>query len=140
MRRPTWSNPKHPAQLGSTPATYAFPVIGNRPVEEVAVLAVMTPIWADKYETAGRVRPRIEIVFDWAVSHVWRLDNPADRGILRVLPRISRSNSHHTALPYVEVPEALARVRESTADPMTRLSFEFLVLTAARSGEVRLVI
>ena len=32
----------------------------------------------------------------------------------------------------------MANVRESTADPITRLAFEFLALTAARSGEVRL--
>ena len=131
MRRPTWS----------TPTTYyAFPVIGNRPVDEVAVLAVLTPIWTEKNNTDSGVRQRLETVLDWAIAQGWRLDNPAGRGILRVLPRISRSNSHHTALPYGEVPEALARVRESTADSMTRLSFEFLVLTVARSGEVRLAI
>ena len=36
------------------------------------------------------------------------------------------------------MPDALRQVRESTADRVTRLSFEVLVLTAARSGEVRL--
>ncbi len=68
----------------------------------------------------------------------WRQDNPAGKAITRVLPRTSRLKSHYAALPYGEVPEALKRVRESTADLVTRLSFEFLVLTAARSSEVRL--
>ena len=102
------------------------------------VLAVLTPIWTVKSETASRVRQRMETVFDWAVAQGWRLDNPAGRSILKVLPKQPKVKNHHPALPYGEVPAALERVRESTADPVTKLSFEFLVLTAARSGEVRL--
>ena len=36
------------------------------------------------------------------------------------------------------LPPALENVKLSTADTVTKLAFEFLVLTAARSGEVRL--
>ena len=141
MRRPTWSNPKHAAQWENTLRTYAHPVIGRKPVDEVTtsdVLAILVPIWTSKPETASRVRQRLETVLDWSVARGWRGDNPAAKAILRVLPRISRLKGHHTALPYSEVPDALGQVRESTADPVTRLSFEFLVLTASRSGEVRL--
>ena len=49
----------------------------------------------------------------------------------------TRGKNHFEALNYSKVPEAVARVRECNADLVTRLSFEFLVLTAARSGEVR---
>ena len=141
MRRPTWSNAKHASQWTNTLRTYAHPVIGRKPVDEVTtgdVLAVLTPIWTAKPETASRVRQRLETVFDWAIFQGWRMDNPAGKGILKVLPRTSRLKSHHTALPHRDVPEALQRVRESTADLVTRLSFEFLVLTAARSNEARL--
>ena len=141
MRRPTWSNPKHASQWTNTLRTYAHPVIGRKFVDEVTtgdVLAILTPIWTTKPETASRVRQRLETVFDWTIAQEWRADNPAGKGILRALPRISRLKGHHTALPYSEVPGALRLVRESTADLVTRLSFEFLVLTAARSGEVRL--
>ena len=55
----------------------------------------------------------------------------------RVLPRLRRVKDHHRALHYAEVRAALERIRESAAGLSTRLSFEFLVLTAARSGEVR---
>ena len=140
LRRPIWSNPKHAAQWESTLATYAFPAIGNRPVDRITsgdVLAILTPIWTDKHETASRVRQRMEVVFDWAIATGWRLDNPAGKAVLRVLPRTAKLKRRHRSLPYGEVPEALRRVRESAADPVTRLSFEFLVLTAARSGEVR---
>ena len=140
LRRPTWSNPKHAAQWENTLATYAFPVMGHKPVDLITtadVLAVLTPIWTEKHETASRVRQRMEAVFDLAIANGLRLDNPAGKHILRVLPRVRKTKQHHRALPYAWVPEALEKVKTSTADWATRLAFEFLVLTASRSGEAR---
>ena len=120
LRRPIWSNPKHAAQWESTLATYAFPAIGNRPVDRITsadVLAILTPIWTAKHETASRVRQRMEVVFDWAIATGWRLDNPAGKAVLRVLPRTSMLKSNHRSLPYGEVPEALIRVREVRSGP-----------------------
>ncbi len=141
MRRPTWSNAKHASQWTNTLATYAHPLIGRKPVDEITtadVLAVLAPIWTVKTETASRVHQRLQTVFDWVIAQGWRLDNPAGKAIIRALPRVSRLKRHHTALPVAEVPAALRTVRESTADLATRLAFEFLVLTAARSNEARL--
>ena len=141
MRRPTWSNAKHAAQWTSTLATYAHPVIGRKPADEITtgdVLAILSPIWTAKPETASRVRQRLEAVFDWVVAQGWRPDNPASRAVLRALPRVSRVKRHHAALPVLDVPVALKTVRESGADVATRLAFEFLVLTASRSREARL--
>ena len=140
LRRPTWSNPKHAVQWTSTLKTYAFPVIGDITVDSITAadaLAVLEPIWTVKPETASRVRQRMETVLDWAVSHGYRLDNPAGRSLLKVLPTAKRLKKHHTSLPYERVPEALRLVRDSRANERTKLAFEFLVLTAARSGEVR---
>jgi integrase len=140
LRRPTWSNPKHAAQWTATLKTYAFPVIGDMAVDSITAadaLAVLEPIWTAKPETASRVRQRMETVLDWAVSHGYRLDNPAGRSLLKVLPAARRLRKHHASLPYEQVPAALDLVRESNANVMTKLAFEFLVLTAARSGEVR---
>ena len=70
--------------------TYAYPVIGRKPVNAITaadVLAVLTPIWTDKPETASRVRQRMETVMDWAVTAGHRLDNPAGKAVLRVLPK-----------------------------------------------------
>ena len=98
---------------------------------------VLTPIWTCEPETASRVRQRMETVMDWAVAQGHRLDNPAGRSLLKVLPSVKRLKEHRRALPYVHVPGAMARVRESSADAPTKLALEFLVLTASRSGEVR---
>ena len=141
LRRPTWSNSKHGDQWENTLATYAFPVIGRKQVDDITtsdILAILAPIWNTKCETASRVRQRIETVLDWTVAQGWRTDNPAGKAIIRVLGKQAKQVKHHLALPYTDVPEALKRARESSSDQVTRLAFEFLVLTAARSKEVRL--
>ena len=120
---------------------YAFPRLGKRPVGEITtadVLAVLTPIWHDKPETARRVRQRIGAVMKWAVAQGYRGDNPAGEAIGQALPRHSDLKWHMKALPHGGVAGAIEAVRGSDASMAAKLAFEFLVLTAARSGEVRL--
>ena len=131
---------KSEAQWRASMRDYALPRLGAMPVDRVTsadVLGVLTPIWNEKRETARRVRHRIGAVMKWAVAEGFRLDNPAGDAIGEALPKSGQRVEHHPALPYAEVAEALARVRRSDAALSTKLAFEFLVLTAARSGEVR---
>ena len=140
LRRPTWSNERHATQWRESLTIHAFPAIGNKQVTEITsadVMKVLTPIWTAKSETANRVRQRMETVFDYAVVQGWRPDNPANGALSKALPRRPRTKRHHPALPYAKLPEALARIQECTAELSTRLAFEFMVLTAARTGEVR---
>ena len=120
---------------------YAFPRIGSRPVSEVNtadVLEILTPIWHVKAETARAVRQRIRSVLEWAIAMDLRTDNPCDR-VLPVLGPQHDIVTHRLALPHRDVAAAIETVRASTvAQPAVALAFEFLVLTAARSGEVRL--
>ncbi|MCY4596982.1 MAG: site-specific integrase [Bryobacterales bacterium] len=71
-------------------------------------------------------------------THVNRTDDPAGATLDAALPRNGRSTQHFAALPHGEVAAAIATVRNSDAWPGTKAAFEFLVLTACRSGEVRL--
>ena len=140
LRRPTWSNPKHAGQWQSTLQTYAFPLIGNKAVDAITaadILEVLTPIWTYKPETASRVRQRMETVMDWVMVQGHRLDNPAGRSLLKVLPKTQRLKEHHRALPHAQVSDVVRQVRDSTAGISTKLAFQFLVLTASSSGEVR---
>ena len=73
----------------------------------------------------------------WAVAKGYREDNPAGDAIGAALPRHGGSTRHFPALPHNQVRAALATVRASGAWIGTKLAFEFLVLTAARSGEAR---
>ncbi len=59
LRKATWRNSKHLSQWSATLQTYAFPTLGDHLVGHITsadVLAVLTPIWTDKPETARRVR------------------------------------------------------------------------------------
>ena len=140
LRRPTWSSDRHVTQWTESLTKHAFPVIGHKRIDTVTtadVLAVLKPIWVEHPETSTRVKQRMGKVLDYAIAHGWRSDNPASGVLNAVLPRRTRVKAHHRALPYAEIVAAMKAVRESAADTATRLAFEFLVLTVARSGEVR---
>jgi integrase len=138
----SWVNAKHAAQWPSTLSTYAYPVFGNLPVQSVDVALVtkaLEPIWQTKTETASRLRGRIETVLDWATARNFRQgDNPARwRGHLdKLLPQRSKVQKveHHSALPYVEIGAFMGALRAQTTT--SALALEFLILTAARTGEV----
>ena len=100
------------------------------------VMAILTPIWNEKRETAGRVKQRIGAIMDWAVAQNLRTDNPVT-AVAAALPKNGVKVQHHAALPWADVPAALSKVRSSTSRLAARLCFEFLILTALRSGEAR---
>ena len=139
LQRPHWRNGKTEKQWRASLEAYAMPTIGKMPVDAVTsadVMAVLEPIWNAKRETAQRVKQRIQAVMAWAVGKGHRKDNPV-AGVDAILPKARAPRKHHRALPYAEVPAAIAAVRKGDAKPGTIRAFAFLVLTAARSGEVR---
>ena len=139
LQRPHWRGGKTEKQWRGSLRDYAMPTIGNLPVDAITsadVLAILEPIWHTKRETAMRVKQRIQAVMAWAIGKGHRKDNPA-AGVEAILPKAREARNPHKALPYADVPKAIADVRESGAKPDTIRAFEFLVLTAARSGEVR---
>ena len=135
-----WTSPKTRAHWEASLNTYVFPTIGDLQVDRVTpadVLDVLRPIWGTKRETASRIRQRISAVMRWSVANGHRLDDPAGEAVLQALPRRRPPVKHHRALHYSEMPGAIATVHATSAWEGTKLAFEFLVLTAARSGEVR---
>ena len=134
-----WRSRDHAREWLSSLRRVAFPRIGKVPVSEVSsadVLEILTPIWHRKAETARRVRLRLRAVLEWAVAMEYRIDNPCDR-IGQVLGVQQHVAQHMRALPHREVGAAIGTVRGSAALEAAKLVFEFLVLTAARWGEVR---
>ncbi len=139
MHRPNWTD-RHAGQWMSTLRMYAFPGIGGKRVDHVSpadVMGVLLPIWNEKHQTAKRVRQRISTVMRWAIAQGYRVDNPAGDAIGAALPRPPRVQKHYKALPYGEVAGAIDVIQQSEARVSVKLGFEFLVLTACRSGEVR---
>ncbi len=139
--QPEWANAKHGAQWTSTLVTYVYETIGDMPVNTIKradVLNVLKPIWRGKTETAKRVRSRIEVILDaahakdgehwptWANPSTWktlRHDLPSPAAIAPV--------KHFVAVPYVDAPAVMARLR--TSNGIGALALRFVVLTAART-------
>ena len=137
-----WRNTKHADQWTATLEKYAYPVMGDKPVDSIdqeVVLQVLEPIWSVKTETARRVRGRIENILDWARARGLRTgENPARwRGLLEhSLPKQPKATlvQHHPALPYRDV-AALMKVLAQQPVVAAR-ALEFTILTAARTSEV----
>ncbi len=136
-----WKNDKHSAQWLSTLKTYAYPILGDLPLQMIdttLVMKVIEPIWPTKPETASRLRGRIESVLDWATVRGYRHgENPARwRGHLaKLLPARSkvRKTEHHSALAYAELPAFLVKLRD--LEGVAARALEFTILTAARTSE-----
>lgn len=108
-------------------------------IETEHVLTVLKPHWQRAPETASRLRGRIENVLDAATVMGHRQgDNPARwKGHLKHLlakpQKLSRG--HMSSLAYADMADFMPRLREASGTAARAL--EFLILTAARSGEVR---
>ena len=141
MKEQQLSNDKHKAQWRSTMQAYVFPTIGKRPVGEITaaeVIDILKPIWNTKRETARRILQRMRAVFEAAIVRGERDKASPTIGVATVLGSRKRKLEHHPAMPYADVPAFVSHLRSLEGWTATRLAFEFLILTASRSGEVRL--
>jgi integrase len=136
---PGWRNEKHRAQWAMTLREYAAP-IRRKPVDAIKtedMLGVLKPIWTAKPETASRLRGRIEQVLDAARAAGHRTgENPArwKEHLQQLLPKRQKLTcGHHAAMPYEKVPAFIDALRDRPS--VASLALEFLILTAARSGE-----
>lgn len=137
-----WKNKTHRAQFHSTLTDYVYPTIGALPVADVTrdlVLRCVEPIWQTKNPTAARVLRRIRWVLDFAKVQGWRDgENPAAwAGNLQhalAKPGAVKKVQHHEAMPFSQIHEFVARLRERRG--IAARALEFTILTAARTSEV----
>lgn len=135
-----WRNKKHAQQWRNTIEQYAFPFIGEKPINEITredVLNILKPIWLEKNETASRVRGRLENILAYAVTDGILPSNPAAwRGNLdRYLAPQSKVKvvKHHEAMPFEQLQEKVKCL--IPANNRTRQVILFTILTASRIGE-----
>lgn len=141
-RRAEWRNQKHGDQWIYTLEEFAFPVIGDKLLDEIEtedILDILEPIWVTKTETAARLRSRLELILAAATTRKLRSGmNPALwRGHLDTLlsaPNKLKTIKHHEALPYKELPEFIKKLEEMAT--VSACALEFLILNASRTGEV----
>ena len=111
------------------------------PVKEIdtsMVRRTLEPVWFTKTETASRLRARIENVMDWAIADGhYSAENPATLSrISKLFPATNKiaKRSNFASVPYPEVPNVVAALRERQGNAARAL--EFAIYCAARTGEV----
>ena len=141
---PGWKNAKHTQQWINTLTEYAFPLIGSLPLNQIEprhVADVLRPIWLEKAETAGRVKQRLHAVMAWGWAHGYCRANPVDvvEHLLPLQPGKAIRTQHQPAMPWRSIPDfAKKHLRASNRGfDVAQQVLAFLILTAARSGEVR---
>jgi len=150
-----YTSEKHRKQWPATLEAYAYPVIGNMLVSDIAMRDVKNvleqetttsdgqtgKLWFVKTETAKRLLGRIKTVLDFATVNEYRTgNNPAQwTGYLDTQlpsPKKLQKVEHHPAVPYAIVGDFMSKLRQNQS--MSAKALEFLILTAVRSGSVRM--
>jgi integrase len=121
-----WKNGKHREQWKSTLGSYAYPILGSRPISAIdgaLITEALAPIWTKKPETARRVKQRIGRVIQWVRDG-------------RPLPSkgASKRVKHHPALAFSDLPTFMSALRSRHS--ISARALEFTILTAARTNEV----
>ena len=149
-----YTNEKHRKQWPATLVTYAYPIIGNMLVSEIAMRDVRNvleqetvvdkntkgKLWYVKTETAKRLLGRIKTVLDYSTVNEYRSGtNPAQwTGFLSTQlpsPKKIQKKEHHPAVPYQQIGDFISKLRSNPS--LSAKALELLILTAVRSGSVR---
>ncbi|WP_329740723.1 tyrosine-type recombinase/integrase [Dyella sp. A6] len=138
---PGWKNAKHAQQWINTLTEYAFPLIGQLPIDQVLprhIAEALRPIWLDKAETAGRVKQRLHAVMAWGWAHGHCAANPVDvvHHLLPQQPSKTVRTQHQPAMPWMDIPAFMAKQLQHPHDVVCA-ALKLLILTATRSGEIR---
>jgi integrase len=140
----SWRNKKHRAQYINTLTTYAFPYFGKLPLNQVNkdhIRTALLPIWKSKAATATRVLGRVREVINYGASlgYCDGLDSEQWEQLKTSLPKNAKTleKDHHAACPHPQVGAVMKAVRGGHSSDSVKLAFQFTVLTAARSGEIR---
>ena len=143
--KPAWKNPKHAAQWITTLEMHVFPKIGPSKIKSLKAkdfADTLTIIWIEKPETALRIKQRCSVVMDWCVAQEMCDGNPV--GVVsKLLPKQPAARErvvHQPSMAWSEVPEFVESELRNGQSLLSKLMLEFLILTAARSGEVRAMV
>ena len=139
---PTWRHPERTAaNWRNVLRRHASNILELRVDEATSAdcIAALAPLWNTKRETGRKAKRRLSAIFKLAIAEGHRTDNPIDQASAALPNRRGDQQrvQRQAALPYDQVADALSVVAATNAWLGTKLAFRFLVLTAARSGEVR---
>jgi integrase len=133
-----WRRSFHPGPRGGAAPTARLNDLPVNVIDTPLILACLEPLWKATPTTASRIRGRIENILAFAKAKGYRTgDNPASPSLVEyVMPKSSKAakDEHHAALPYKNMPSFMAELR--TKEGTAARALEFVILTAARRGEV----
>ncbi|MCJ8325137.1 MAG: integrase arm-type DNA-binding domain-containing protein [Rhizobiales bacterium] len=117
---------------------HVIPKIGKVPIEEIdqhQICRAMKPIWHTKSDTAQKALSRLNLTLKHAAALGLDVDLQATMKAKALLGKQRHEKKHIPSLPYVDVPKFYEWICKQKT--MTTLSLRMLILTAARSGEIR---
>ena len=117
---------------------HAFPSLGKLPVDRVEasdIRDMLAPIWGRYSDMSRKVKGRVAQVLNYSHSKGWRPSEAPVRSVTMGLGKRAAS-SNLAAMPYADVPAFVADLN-AKEDTVGRLALLFVILTGARSGEVR---
>jgi integrase len=151
----SWKSLSHGKQWIDSLERFVHPIIGARDVASIQtpdVLAVLEQhvegnsrknvagkFWEARHVSADRTRSRIELVLNYAMARGHRPQgvNPASLALIRHVlrkPQQAATVASYAALPYRQVPQLIVTLRGR--EGVAAQALQFLILTAARAGEV----
>lgn len=119
--------------------TLIIPKIGNIPVEDLdqhTLKWVLDPIWHEKTEAAAKALQRINLTLKHAAALGLDVDLQATMKARALLGKQRHSVTHIPSMPYQDAPAFYAWLAEQNGT--AALALRFLILTLARTSEVRL--
>ena len=119
---------------------HAYPHLQDLRVDAIEpghVIDLLRELRARSPKSVPRLGQQIAAVLSWAVAHGFRPDNPCDAALAAFSPPRRSETRPHPALPYADVPAAVAQLRIAPYRLGARLLFEFLILTVVRSDATR---
>ena len=119
---------------------HAYPHLQDLRVDAIEprhVIDLLRELRARSPRSVPRLGQQIAAVLSWAVAHGFRPDNPCDAALAAFSPPRRSETRPHPALPYADVPAAVAQLRIAPYRLGARLLFEFLILTVVRSDAAR---
>lgn len=142
LNRHAWKGARTELTWRTRLETHAFPIIGEMLVTDIRrahLLEILEPLWNTKHNTARKLKTALGQVMAYCVAKEYIAASPARSDLAAALPPVTAKGEHFRALPWAEMPDALAQIQaaEKAASLSVRLCLALTILTAARSGETR---
>ncbi|MCG3269024.1 tyrosine-type recombinase/integrase [Yoonia sp. I 8.24] len=133
---------KHDGKAGrwlSPLKTHILPKIGSKPIESIdqhAIKDVLDPIWHSKADTARKALNRLNLTLSHAAALGLEVDLQAPMEARALMGKQRHEVTNIPSMPYQEVPKFYKWL--SGQELIAAKALQFLILTAARTSEVRL--